>query len=65
MLQDWGKYLADAAMATTILDRLQHRCAMLEVVGKSYLLKAGAARIVITPESSSFDPSCLEPIDWP
>jgi DNA replication protein DnaC len=27
VVQDWGKYLGDATMATTILDRLMHRCA--------------------------------------
>ena len=52
VVQDWGKYLADATMATTILDRLMHRCAMLEFEGKSYRLKEAAARIVITCESS-------------
>ena len=29
---DWGKYLGDATMASTILDRLMHRAAMLEFV---------------------------------
>ena len=49
VVQDWGKYLADATMATTILDRLMHRCAMLEFEGKSYRLKEAASRIAITP----------------
>jgi DNA replication protein DnaC len=35
VVQDWGKYLGDATMASTILDRLMHRCAMLEFEGKS------------------------------
>ena len=52
VVQDWGKYLADATMATTILDRLMHRCAMLEFEGKSYRLKEAAARIATTPEPS-------------
>jgi len=52
VVQDWGKYLADATMATTILDRLMHRCAMLEFEGKSYRLKEAAARITITGDSS-------------
>ena len=52
VVQDWGKYLADATMATTILDRLMHRCTMLEFEGKSYRLKEAAARIAITPEPS-------------
>jgi DNA replication protein DnaC len=52
VVQDWGKYLGDATMATTILDRLMHRCAMLEFEGKSYRLKEAAARILTTAESS-------------
>ena len=52
VVQDWGKYLGDATMATTILDRLMHRCAMLEFDGKIYLLKEAAARIAISPEAS-------------
>ncbi len=52
VVQDWGKYLGDNTMATTILDRLMHRCAMLEFEGKSYRLKEAAARIAITSEPS-------------
>ena len=52
VVQDWGKYLDDATMATTILDRLMHRCTMLEFEGRSYRLKEAVARIVINPESS-------------
>jgi len=52
VVQDWGKYLGDATMATTILDRLMHRCTMLEFEGKSYRLKEAAARIAISPEAS-------------
>ena len=52
VVQDWGRYLGDATMATTILDRLMHRCTMLEFEGKSYRLKEAAARIAIGPESS-------------
>ena len=52
VVQDWGRYLGDATMATTILDRLMHRCAMLEFEGKSYRLKEAAARIAVAPESS-------------
>ena len=52
VVQDWGRYLGDATMATTILDRLMHRCTMLEFEGKSYRLKEAAARIAISPESS-------------
>lgn len=52
VVQDWGRYLGDATMATTILDRLMHRCSMLEFEGKSYRLKEAAARIVSSPETS-------------
>ena len=52
VVQDWGKYLADATMATTILDRLMHRCTMLEFEGKSYRLKEAAARIALSIEPS-------------
>jgi len=52
VVQDWGRYLGDATMASTILDRLMHRCTMLEFEGKSYRLKEAAARIAISPESS-------------
>lgn len=52
VVQDWGKYLGDITMATTILDRLMHRCVMLEFEGKSYRLKEAAARIAINPEQA-------------
>lgn len=52
VMQDWGRYLGNATMATTILDRLMHRCTLLEFEGKSYRLKEAAARIVISPETS-------------
>ena len=52
VVQDWGHYLGDATMASTILDRLMHRCTMLEFEGKSYRLKEAAARIAINPEAS-------------
>jgi len=50
VVQDWGRYLGDATMATTILDRLMHRCAMLEFEGKSYRLKEASARLVTTSD---------------
>ena len=50
--QDWGKYLGDATMATTILDRLMHRCTMLEFEGKSYRLKEAAQRLAVKVETS-------------
>jgi len=45
VVQDWGKYLGDNTMGSTILDRLMHRSTMLEFEGKSYRLKEAAARI--------------------
>ncbi len=45
VVQDWGKYLGDNTMSTTILDRLMHRSTLLEFEGKSYRLKEAAARI--------------------
>jgi DNA replication protein DnaC len=39
-------------MASTILDRLMHRCAMLEFEGKSYRLKEAAARLAIQADAS-------------
>jgi DNA replication protein DnaC len=33
---DWGKYLGDVTTATTILDRMMHRCRLLEFEGKGY-----------------------------
>ena len=52
VVQDWGKYLGDATMATTILDRLMHRCTMLEFEGKSYRLKEAAQRLAAKVETS-------------
>jgi DNA replication protein DnaC len=51
-VRDWGKYLGDATMATTILDRLMHRAAMLEFEGKSYRLKEAASRIALNAAES-------------
>jgi DNA replication protein DnaC len=47
VLQDWGNYLGDATMGTTILDRLMHHAVMLEFEGKSYRLKEAAARLAL------------------
>ncbi len=47
VVQDWGRYLGDNTMATTILDRLMHRAHLLEFNGKSYRLKEAAARLAI------------------
>ena len=48
VVDDWGKYLGDATMGTTILDRLMHRSVMLEFQGKSYRLKEAASRIALS-----------------
>ena len=45
VVQDWGKYLRDSTMATTILDRLMHRAHILEFEGKCYRLKEAASRL--------------------
>jgi len=52
IVQDWGKYLGDATMASTILDRLMHRAHMLEFEGKSYRLKEAASRMATATESN-------------
>ena len=51
VVQDWGKYLGDNTMATTILDRLMHRSHLLEFEGKSYRLKEAASRFALQPAS--------------
>ncbi len=38
VVQDWGAYLNDNTMSTTILDRLMHHCHLLEFNGRSYLV---------------------------
>lgn len=63
VVQDWGKYLGDATMATTILDRLMHRCAMLEFEGKSYRLKEAAStptHLLVAPGR----PECAGRVDF-
>lgn len=52
VVQDWGRYLGDQTMATTILDRLMHRAAMLEFEGKSYRLREAAAKMATAPADS-------------
>ena len=49
MLQDWGKYLGNETMASTILNRLMHRCTMLVFEGKSTRIKEEEARLAINP----------------
>ena len=45
VVEDWGKYLGDNTMSTTILDRLIHRSQLLAFEGKSYRLGQAAARL--------------------
>ena len=52
VIQDWGAYLGDNIMATTILDRLMHRSHQLEFEGKSYRLKEVAEKLARKPKSS-------------
>jgi DNA replication protein DnaC len=47
VIRDWGTYLGDMTMASTILDRLMHRSRLLEFEGKSYRLKEAAQRLAI------------------
>ena len=46
IIDDWEKYLGDAALTTAILDRLMHRSVLAEFRGKSYRLKEAASRLV-------------------
>jgi DNA replication protein DnaC len=45
VVEDWGKYLGDNTMSTTILDRLIHRSQLLAFEGKSYRLGQAAQRL--------------------
>lgn len=49
VIKDWGSYLGDMTMASTILDRLMHRSRLLEFEGKSYRLKEAAQRLATKP----------------
>ncbi|MGY2843459.1 DNA replication protein DnaC [Bradyrhizobium sp. USDA 4509] len=42
VVRDWGTYLGDNTMSTTILDSLMHHCHLLEFDGRSYRLKEAA-----------------------
>ena len=45
IIVDWDKYLGDAALTTTILDRLMHRSVLGDFQGRSYRLKQAAGRL--------------------
>ena len=51
VIADWGTYLGDTALATTILDRLMHRSVLAEFQGRSYRLKEAARRLAIDHET--------------
>ena len=49
---DWGKYLGDTALTSTLLDRLMHRSRLLEFAGRSYRLKEASLRLAQDTKSS-------------
>jgi DNA replication protein DnaC len=51
IISDWEKYLGDAALTTTVLDRLMHRSVLVEFSGRSYRLKEAAGRLVKRSDS--------------
>ena len=51
VIDDWHKFLGDAALATAILDRLLHRSTSVEFKGKSYRLTEAASRLARTTHS--------------
>lgn len=53
VVQDWGKYLGDATMSSTILDRLMLHCSVLDSEGRSYRLRQTAARMAAPAEADS------------
>ena len=66
VVPDWGKYLGNNTMGSTVLDRLIHRSTLLEFEGRSSRLKEAAARIAQeTPNNPQSMPSCLEEFAWP
>ena len=52
VVQDWGAYLGDTTMSTTILDRLMHHCHLLEFDGRSYRLKETAEMLARKSKTS-------------
>lgn len=64
VVQDWGKYLGDVTVASTILDSLMHRCVTLEFEGKSFRLKEAAARLAIQAEASQSDRAAWGNLNW-
>ena len=66
IVQDWGKYLSDNTMATTILDRLMHRLASARIRrqelspqrGRNQICSKHINKLIIYP-------SCLGDFGWP
>ncbi|OTP75915.1 Mobile element protein [Caballeronia sordidicola] len=52
VVQDWGAYLGDNTMSTTILGRLMHHCHLLEFDGRSYRLKEAAETLARKSKNS-------------
>ncbi|MDE5458971.1 ATP-binding protein [Bradyrhizobium sp. CSA112] len=52
VVQDWGAYLRDNTMSTTILDRLMHHYHLLEFDGRSYRLKEAAEALARKTQST-------------
>ncbi len=52
IVDDWHKFLGDAALTTAILDRLMHRSVLVEFSGRSYRLKEAANRLAKGPQSA-------------
>lgn len=69
IVEDWHKYLGDAALATAILDRLLHRRVLVEFRGRSYRLKEAASRLVkgnqSEQQSSHSCPRTWGNLTWP
>jgi hypothetical protein len=59
VVQDWDKHLGDVKMASTLLDRLMHRCTMLAFEGKSYRLKLADAGLAFQLDASKSGCLCL------
>lgn len=60
VVQDWGRYLGDATMATTILERLMHRCAILQYSNSGARAIASKRLLPASPAAPSrHNPSVL------
>ncbi|MBK7235730.1 MAG: ATP-binding protein [Sterolibacteriaceae bacterium] len=64
IIEDWHKFLGDAALTTAILDRLLHRSVLLEFRGKSYRLKRPPAGLPSYPSRVKIHTPVLAPGDF-